>query len=290
MAPNPPTIPENAGILYLVATPIGHLGDISSRARLVLSKVDFIACEDTRHTRKLLAHLDIHTPLKSYYKEKEQHQSSKLVTLLLQGKNLALVSDAGTPGLCDPGAILVRKARKAGIAITSIPGPSALTTAIALAGLEESKFYFGGFLPPKKQQRLKEIKQLSSISCPLIFYEAPHRTLPFLQDCLTLLGDRQAILFRELTKVHEQVISGTLSSVIATLSLPIKGEVVVIIAGAPDKKDNQPEDLRSLLYWYHDTAHSTLREAVTRISDDLNIPRTQVYRIALEIWNSRKRD
>jgi 16S rRNA (cytidine1402-2'-O)-methyltransferase len=161
------------GRLYVVGTPIGNLGDISARAIDTLCSVGLIACEDTRHTRNLCRHLNIATPLVSYFREKEQSKSEQLVEQLLGGQDIALVSDAGTPGLSDPGAVLVRKARDAGIEIISVPGPSALAAALSIAGLNQTSFFFGGFPPANKNERKLWLRQLSPLPCPLVFYEAP---------------------------------------------------------------------------------------------------------------------
>ncbi|MEJ2137171.1 MAG: 16S rRNA (cytidine(1402)-2'-O)-methyltransferase, partial [Desulfofustis sp.] len=178
------------GNLYIVATPIGNLEDITHRAVRILGEVDLIAAEDTRHTRKLLTHFNIRTPLVSYYREKEASRAEELIERLLEGVDIALVSDAGTPGISDPGAILVKGARQAGIPLIPIPGASALTAALSCAGIESGSFLFAGFAPPKSAQRKKLLESLSGSVHPLVFYESPHRVGQFVRDAYGVLGDR----------------------------------------------------------------------------------------------------
>lgn len=274
------------GILHIVATPIGNLGDISQRMRETLAAADIIACEDTRHTRKLLSHLNIRAKLTSCRRENEQEQAAALVTRLLAGENVALVSDAGTPGLSDPGAVLVRTARAAGITVLPVAGPSALAAALSVAGLTGTEFYFGGFLAAKKSERCKQFAALKSLPCPLIFYEAPHRIEASLQDCLEIFGDRQAQLFRELTKLHEEHLAGPLSVLLDQLGGRARGELVLIISGnetAPDS--DKPDNLDELILWHRDQG-SSLKDAARQIAADLDLPRSQVYQRALALWSS----
>ncbi len=274
---------SDVGRLYVVATPIGNLGDISIRAIETLRTVDLIACEDTRHTKKLCNHLDIATPLISYFREKEQSKSELLLAQLLQGKNIALVSDAGTPGISDPGAVLVRKARHAGIEIIAVAGPSALAAALSIAGLEHTTFFFGGFPPANKNERKQWLRQLALLPCPLIFYEAPHRIAASLQDMADLLGDREAQLFRELTKIHEECLEDTLIGLLKRVASGVKGELVLIVQGA-ELALPKPNNLEELLLWYRDEIKATLKDAVGNIARDLDLPRSQVYKQALQIW------
>lgn len=275
---------KTIGTLYVVATPIGNLGDLSQRAIATLSTVDTIACEDTRHTKNLCRHLNINTPLVSYFREKEKEKAEYFLQLLLSGKNIALVSDAGTPAISDPGAILVQKAREKGIAIVAVAGPSALATALSIAGLTETNFFFGGFLPSNKTDRHKFLKNIATLPFPLIFYEAPHRISTTLADMQLCLGDRSAQLFRELTKIHEECLQGTLSSLLSQINVGIKGELVLIVQGAQERQKEKPEDLDALLIWYRDELHTTLKDAVRCIALDLDLPRSQVYKKALSIW------
>ena len=278
---------QSRGILYIVATPIGNLEDISARSLRILKQADLIACEDTRHTRKLLSHFAINTPVTSYYREKEQSKSDLLLGKMLNGTTVAMVSDAGTPGIADPGSILVRRARESGIQVVPIPGASALTTALSAAGLVESNFYFGGFLPAKKAQRKKLLQDLRLFSCALVFYESPHRIKSSLKDCVKVFGNRQALLFRELTKIHEQCYTGSLEEIEQQLKGPVKGEIVIIIEGRESQTDEKPEDLDDLLRWYRNQPDITLKDAVKRVAADLDLSRSVVYRKALTLWQEK---
>ncbi|HEB49218.1 MAG TPA: 16S rRNA (cytidine(1402)-2'-O)-methyltransferase [Desulfobulbus sp.] len=278
---------QTAGTLYVVATPIGNLDDISQRAIRILAEVDLIASEDTRHTGRLLRHLGIRTPLTSYYREKEHHKAELLLPRLLAGEDIALVSDAGTPGISDPGAVLVGMARENDITVVPVPGPSALTAALSAAGLREGAFYFGGFPPARQEARKKFLTPLAALPCTLVFYESPHRIRKCLADCLEIFGDRPALLFRELTKMHEECLQGTLSQLLAGTRERVRGELVLVIHGAPAATRDQPAELDDLIRWYRDQAGSSLKDAVRRISSDLAISRSRLYRRALAIWNDK---
>lgn len=272
------------GRLFVVATPIGNLGDLSHRAIETLSSVDLIACEDTRHTKNLCRHLNISTPLVSYYREKEQEKADQLLDLLHAGKQIALVSDAGTPALSDPGAVLVKKARAAHIEVIAIAGPSALAAALSIAGLTQSSFFFGGFLPAQKTDRKKLLRSLAPLPFALIFFESPHRICDSLADMAACLGDRPAQLFRELTKIHEECLEGSLSALHEHVKNGVKGELVVIVQGAAPVRAEKPDNLDELLLWYRDELQSSLKNAVASIAADLDLPRSQVYKKALLIW------
>jgi 16S rRNA (cytidine1402-2'-O)-methyltransferase len=275
---------QDIGSLYIVATPIGNLSDISQRMQDVLASVALLACEDTRHTGRLMAHMGIKADLTSYHKENEQQKTAYLLGKLCDGLDIALVSDAGTPGISDPGAVLVQAARKKGVSVIPIPGPSALATALSVSGIQGSGFYFGGFLAAKTGERVKQLKTLKSFTCPLIFYEAPHRIQATLKDCLQIFGDRQAQLFRELTKLHEEHLSGSLSTLIKRTKGKVRGELVLIINGQPESKEERPDNLDELILWYRDTGKTSLKDAARLIARDLDLPRSQVYRQALSVW------
>jgi len=196
------------GILYIVATPIGNLEDITLRALRVLKEVDMIAAEDTRHTQILLSHHDIHTPLTSYHEHNEKTKSQELVTRLARGQNVALVSDAGTPAISDPGFRLVVRAIRAGVRIIPVPGASALTAVLSASGLPTDRFVFEGFLPARKTQRRERLQTLRDETRTLIFFEAPHRLKDTLGDIRELLGNREAVLAREVSKIHEEFLRG----------------------------------------------------------------------------------
>ncbi|MEX2302581.1 MAG: 16S rRNA (cytidine(1402)-2'-O)-methyltransferase [Bryobacterales bacterium] len=220
-----------AGAIYLVATPIGNLEDITLRALRTLREADVIACEDTRHTRKLLTHFEIQKPVLSYHEHNEAHRASELVERAQAGQSVAVVTDAGMPGISDPGFRVVRAAIEAGVAVVSIPGPAAVVAALAASGLPTDSFHFAGFLPAKKGQRRKAIEALAGIEATLVFYEAPHRVIETLDEVRNVLGDRPAVVARELTKVHEEFLRGTTSEVLAELNsrTTIKGEITVLI-------------------------------------------------------------
>jgi 16S rRNA (cytidine1402-2'-O)-methyltransferase len=273
------------GTLYVVATPIGNLEDMGARAGRILDEVSLIACEDTRHTRKLLNHLQIRTPLISYYREKEKTKADLLLSRLLAGEDIALVSDAGTPALSDPGSILVRQAREKGITVRPVPGPSALAAAVSAAGLPGSGFFFGGFPPARKKSRQDFFRTLVTLPCPLVFYESPHRIKSCLQDCITVFGDRHAILFRELTKMFETSYEDSLPQLLDAIKEGIKGEIVLIVHGQDESRQPlRTENLAELLTWYRKQPDMTLKEAVARIASDLDLPRNLVYREALAVW------
>ncbi len=277
---------HKCGTLYIAATPIGNLGDMTSRLIDILKSVDLIACEDTRHTRKLLSHLGISNVLTSYYRENEHHKSDQLIEKLLEGTTIAVVSDAGTPGLSDPGAILVSKARKVNISIIPIPGPSALATALSVSGLTQPQFCFGGFLPAKRSERRKALLSFKTLPCPIFFYESPHRIAKTLADCLKILGNRHVQIFRELTKIHEQHIAGSISDVLDQVKQGVRGELVFVIDGHHNRSPDRPLNLNELILWYRDTGNYSLKDAVKIISSDLDLSRSKVYQQALSLWNT----
>lgn len=275
-----------SGVLYVVATPIGNLEDITMRALRILADVSLIACEDTRHTRKLLTHFGINTPQTSYYREKEAEKTKKIIEILLAGNDIALVSDAGVPCISDPGFILVNEARKKGIVVTPIPGPSAVTTAISMAGVKADHFLFCGFLPAKKAERKKALQALVTQSALLVFYESPHRMQQCLDDCLAVLGDRLIVVCKELTKVYERCMRGTISEVLNALAgEEIRGEFVVLVQGAEVLETPMDErDLRGLLEWYKAESGLSLKASVSKVSADLSLSRSMVYGEALQVW------
>lgn len=220
------------GVLYIVSTPIGNLEDITLRALRVLKTVDLIAAEDTRHTRRLLIHYEINTPITSYFEGNQIQKGEKLVTRLKAGESIALVSDAGTPTISDPGYRLLIQCIEADIPIVPIPGPSACIAAASVAGLPLHNFVFEGFLSPKSGRRKRQITDLREEKRTLIFYESPHRVLSFLQDVLKVFGDRQVSVARELTKKFEEVFRGTVTEAIEKLQgTPPRGEFTIVIAG-----------------------------------------------------------
>lgn len=222
------------GRLYLVATPIGNLEDISLRALRILREADLVACEDTRQTQKLLSHYDLHKRLESYHEHNELTRAPELVIELEQGAQVALVSDAGTPTVSDPGHRLVSLCLRHGIPVVPVPGPSALVAAIAASGLASEEFTFLGFLPARAGERRKALRALASEHRALVFFEAPHRLLESLEDALELLGNRPAVIAREVTKLHEEFLRGHLEEILAQFRRkPLRGEITVLL-GADD--------------------------------------------------------
>jgi 16S rRNA (cytidine1402-2'-O)-methyltransferase len=279
----PPT--KTTGTLYVVATPIGNLEDITLRALRILKEVDLIAAEDTRHTRKLLTHFGIATPTISYYKEKECERAVDIITKLHDGRNIALVSDAGTPGISDPGSVLVQKALAANIKVEPVPGPSSLTSALSVSGIQDNSFVFLGFAPSRKKQRQDLLHSLAQEKRPLVFFEAPHRLQSFLQDCLNLLGDRNIFWCRELTKIHEEIARKSLSLILQDLpTRKVKGESVLIIAGAEAEREIPDKRIAELLSACKKTGKLTLKDAVLKITREHRVSRSAVYRQALKIW------
>jgi len=233
------------GTLYLVATPIGNLEDITLRALRLLREADLIACEDTRQTGKLLAHFGIDKPMTSYHEHNETARTQEMVAKLEAGANIALVSDAGTPLVSDPGYRLVTAAIDAGITVVPIPGASAVLGALSGAGLPTDAFRFCGFLPPKQGQRKKALEALRDEDCTLVFYEAPHRILDALLDVSAVYGERPVVVARELTKLHEEFLRGTAEEVRARLAArpSVKGEIVLLIGkGSPIPSDTPVEE------------------------------------------------
>ena len=220
------------GVLYIVSTPIGNLDDITLRALKTLRHVDLIAAEDTRRTRKLLSFFDIHTPLVSYFEHNELKRLDKLLSRMKTGKEIALVSDAGTPGISDPGYRLIQQAIERGIPVIPIPGPSAVITALSISGLPTDSFYFAGFLPKKGGKRRKLLEKLGDLDGTSILYESPHRLMKTLEDLLEVCGDRQIVITRELTKAFEEAIRDSIREVINILEgRRIKGEVTIVLGG-----------------------------------------------------------
>jgi 16S rRNA (cytidine1402-2'-O)-methyltransferase len=232
-----PADPAVGGTLFVVATPLGNLADVSLRAVDVLKSVDAIAAEDTRRTRKLLSHFEIRTPLVPYHEHNEERAARRIVKRLLDGDDVALVSDAGTPLIADPGYSLVRHAVREGIDVVPIPGPSAVAAALSVAGVPPLPFYFAGFLPRRSAARKRKLRELSDLSATLAFYESPHRIAASLSDMAEVLGDRDAAVARELTKIHEEVLRAPLPELAESArSRSWKGEIVVLVAGAAARR------------------------------------------------------
>lgn len=269
-----------SGKLYLVGTPIGNLGDISPRCAETLAEVDFIAAEDTRVSRKLLNHLDIHKSLVSYYEHNSRESGRRIVDRLLAGENCALVTDAGMPAISDPGEDLVRLCAEAGVEVVAVPGPTAALTALALSGLPTGRFTFEGFLSVTRKVRLEHLASLRGERRTMIFYEAPHKLLQTLGDlCVAFGEERRAALCREMTKLHEEVIRCTLGEARArfTESEP-RGEFVLVVAGAPEEE--KADDGEGALARALELAASGLsaRDAVRQASEEYAVSRSALYR------------
>ncbi len=255
--------------LFVVATPIGNLGDISARALECLQSVGLIACEDTRHTSKLLNHFGIRKSMESYHDFNEEAKARQLVSRIQEGLKVALVSDAGTPGVSDPGYRLIRACRENGVPVVAIPGANAAITALSASGLPSDEFLFVGFLPAKSHARREKLESLRAVSATLIFYEAPHRIEEALKDVLEVLGDREACIGRELTKLHEEYLFGKLSAVIPTVK-PL-GEFVIVLAGG--NSEPQPElNLEGL----------SRKEILKLLAEKTGIPKKQLYNALLK--------
>ncbi len=228
---------DEAGALYVVSTPIGNLEDITMRALRILKEVDLIAAEDTRQTQKLLSHYGIHTPLTSYHPYNQEFKAEVLIQRIREGKSVALVADAGTPLISDPGYYLVSRCAEAGIRTVPVPGASAILSALAVAGLPTDAFLFEGFPPRKNAKRRRMLEGLKDLPHTLIFFESPYRIRRLLADCLDVLGDRRMVLARELTKRYEELRRGTISQVLDCLQTrEVKGEVTLLVEGAAGKK------------------------------------------------------
>jgi len=274
--------PALAGGLHLVATPIGNLRDITVRALEVLAAVDAIACEDTRVTRKLIDHYGIGTPLTSYHEHNAEQARPKLIARLAAGEAVALVSDAGTPLISDPGFKLVRAAHEAGHAVTAVPGASATLAALTVAGLPTDRFFFEGFLPPKPGQRRARVAELARIPATLVLFESGPRIAATLTDLAEGLGPRNAAICRELTKLHEEVRRGDLAALSAHYAseAETRGEFVVVIAPPPEQTA-EPSDIDALLRRALDRV--SVKEAVGEIAAVTGRPRREVYQRALAL-------
>jgi 16S rRNA (cytidine1402-2'-O)-methyltransferase len=271
------------GCLYVVATPLGNLEDVTLRALRVLREVSLIACEDTRRTARLLSAHEIHTPTTSYFEHNERWKGDRILAILREGRDVALVSDAGTPGVSDPGYRLVRDARAAGLPVVPVPGPSAAVAALSVSGLPSDRFLFVGFLPPRAGARRRALEEIAARQETLIVYESPHRATEALADMAAVLGDREAFLCREATKVHEEYRRGRLGELRDELAArgEVKGEIVLVVAGAAEASPPQVLDLHGL-FAELTAAGMTRREAVKEAARRAGRPAREVYRELLD--------
>ena len=274
-----------SGSLYIVPTPIGNLEDMTFRAVRVLKEVDLIAAEDTRHTQVLLNHYDIRTAVTSYHEHNERGKARELVEQLRQGRSIALLSDAGTPMISDPGYRLVVEAIRAGVQVIPLPGPSAVTAALSAAGLPTDRFDFEGFLPAKKSERRTALEALKKDTKTLIFYEAPHRLKETLADMAEIFGDREVAIGREISKVHEEFLRGALREILATVEQQtVRGEITLVVqgatSGAPVSEEGVISEIRQL-------AENGMRvkEISELVGAHHGISKREVYRLALRVKN-----
>lgn len=269
---------KNNGILYIIATPIGNLEDITLRAIRILNEVDLIAAEDTRHTLKLLNHFQISKPLVSYHRHNEETKTQVLIQKLSEGQNIALVSDAGTPGICDPGEEIIKACIEHEISVIPIPGACAMINALIASGIDTKEFIFIGFLPLHKKLRKEKLSEIEKANKTIIMYEAPHKLNSTLKDLQGILGDRKVVLARELTKIHEQFIRGTIDELIRQ-SENLKGEMILII----EKQDIQIENKNfaelSLEEHYklYEKQGLEKKEIIKKIAKDRNVNKNEIY-------------
>src|SRR6266446_5338939 len=271
------------GTLYLVSTPIGNLEDITHRAVRLLAEADVIACEDTRHTQKLLNHYGISTPTVSYHEHNERERAEQLLDQLKDGRDVAVVSDAGTPAISDPGFRLARMAIENEIKVVPVPGASALITALVASGLPTNEFFFGGFLPSRSGARRARLSELRSIPATLIFYEGPHRIAAALKDAREILGEREAVVARELTKMHEEIAHGRLSELAERFSAPenARGEMVLIIDRTEIKSETETNNsFPSLAELVANLENEGMdhRAAFKKAARELGLSRDEAYR------------
>jgi 16S rRNA (cytidine1402-2'-O)-methyltransferase len=275
------------GTLFIVATPIGNLEDITPRALRVLREVDLIACEDTRHTRVLLNRFGIKAKTISYHEHNERASAEELCRLLESGKDVALVSDAGTPLISDPGFRIVRAAIERGVAIVPVPGPTALVAALVASGLPSDQFFFAGFLPARASARRAKLEKLRAIPATLVFYEAPHRIAATLKDALNVLGDRAAMVARELTKLHEEIARGNLDKLAQRFCAgpPARGEMVLLIGGANEtesrggiKSEDAPARLATRVSALESEGFDS-KAALRQAARELGLKRAEAYRL-----------
>lgn len=267
------------GKLYIVATPIGNLEDITLRALNILKNVDLIAAEDTRQTLKLLNHFEISKPLISYHRHNEETKSDRLIEKLNNGENIALVSDAGTPGICDPGEEVIKKAIEEKIEVIPIPGACAFVNALIASGLNTKEFTFLGFLPLNKKLRKEKLDEIKNINKTIILYEAPHKILNTINDLENILENRQIVFAREITKIHEEFIRGTIKELKAKVENP-KGEFVIIIEGNKNV-ENFKNNLKLLTidehYNYYENKGFSKKEIIKLIAKDRNVSKNEIY-------------
>ena len=269
---------EVQGELYIVATPIGNLEDITLRAVKILKQVDLVAAEDTRHTLKLLNHLEISKPLISYHRHNEEVKSDILIEELKKGKKIALVSDAGTPGICDPGEEIIKRCIENDINVIPIPGACAMINALICSGIDTKEFIFLGFLPLNKKNRKLKLEEIKNMNKTIILYEAPHKLLKTLQDLKEILKQRKVVIAREITKIHEEFIRKDLNELIE-MAKDIKGEIIIIIEANKEEKE---KDINKLSleehYEFYQNKGLDKKEIIKKIAKDRNVNKNEIYK------------
>jgi 16S rRNA (cytidine1402-2'-O)-methyltransferase len=274
------------GTLYVVATPLGNLGDLSARATEILSKVPVVAAEDTRRTRGLLTHLEARPTLLSFHAHSAEHRLEGILDILRSGRDVALVTDAGTPSVSDPGTDLVAEARTAGVTVVPIPGPSAVATVLSAAGLPADRYLFLGFIPRKGRERTRLLTRAAGEEWSVVFFEAPPRLVALLEDLIPLAGPgRTVVVGRELTKLHEDIRAGTLGEMADYYTgIPPRGELTVVLQGTgepaagPDRTEDAMEQATSLL-----AEGLSRREVAQRLTQSLGLPRNEAYKLVMEL-------
>jgi 16S rRNA (cytidine1402-2'-O)-methyltransferase len=272
--------------LYIVSTPIGNLDDITFRAIKILKEVDLIACEDTRTTKKLLYRFQIQKQLTIYHEHNEVEKAAELLSILKEGKSIALVSDAGTPGISDPGYRIVKLASENGVQVVPVPGASAAVAALSVSGLPTSSFTFLGFLPKQNKQLTEYLETIKDRTETLIFYESPKRVIKTLEVMGQVFGERNLSVSREITKIYEETLRGSVSDVISNLKSrdSLKGEFVLVVEGSSQNKEKMdPETVDEVLSHFKKEGY-TLKDAVKQITSDSGMSKSVVYKKALEIW------
>ncbi len=272
-----------SGILYLVATPIGNLEDITFRAINILKEVDLIAAEDTRHTLKLLNHYEISKPLISYHRHNEEIKVDGLIEKLKEGQNIAVVSDAGTPAICDPGEVIVKEALKENIKVVPIPGACAFVNALVASGLDTKEFVFYGFLSINKKLRKEKLEQIKKENKTIILYEAPHKLKNTLEDLEDILEDRKIVIARELTKIHEEFIKGTAKEILEKYTEP-KGEHIILIEANPIKQEDEEKSKINNMtveehYKYYEEQGFLKNEIIKKIAKDKGVTKNEIYKL-----------
>lgn len=284
-----------SGTLFIVATPIGNLEDITLRALRVLREVDLIAAEDTRVTRKLLSHYDVHTPMTAYHQHSKGRRAEEIVEVLREGKNVALVSDAGTPGISDPGHELIRLCIAEGVHVETVPGPTALVPALVLSGLPTARFVFDGFPPRKDTERRAYFRSIASETRTIVLYESPLRLSRTLQAIRAELGDRRIAVVREVTKLFEEIFRGTVSEAIEHFSHKVRGEIVIVLQGALSHDLNAQSDSQAVEIALESRLRELIalglseRDAVRQCVVEFKLPRRVVYAKALAVKTGQQK-